>query len=96
LSIFFTTFCSFALFFFCFEPVYALFGLGGLIQVTRFPEVVSRLAGVGRVWRGRFDMIGASHQLWHAFVVAGTVRHAMLCIQVHKRRVAEGCAAGEM
>ncbi|KAJ3067089.1 hypothetical protein HDU98_009694 [Podochytrium sp. JEL0797] len=44
--------------------------IGVAIYMTRFPE---------SVWPGRFDIWGASHQVWHLCVVAAVVAH-LYCV----------------
>ena len=39
---------------------YSLYALGIVFYISRFPE---------RLFPGRFDLLGASHQLWHCCVV---------------------------
>lgn len=39
---------------------YSLYALGIVFYISRFPE---------RLFPGRFDLLGASHQFWHIFVV---------------------------
>eukprot|EP01013_Petalomonas_cantuscygni_P016384 TRINITY_DN33380_c0_g1_i1.p1 TRINITY_DN33380_c0_g1~~TRINITY_DN33380_c0_g1_i1.p1 ORF type:complete len:405 (-),score=14.71 TRINITY_DN33380_c0_g1_i1:231-1445(-) len=44
----------------------AMYAVGALFYVTRWPE---------RQWPGRFDIAGASHQIFHVFVAAAIAIH---------------------
>lgn len=61
--------------------MYALYGTGLLLYITRFPECV---------WPGRFDVFFHSHQLWHVFVVAAIYVHAQNCIRAYQWYMASG------
>ncbi|PSN70323.1 HlyIII-domain-containing protein [Corynespora cassiicola Philippines] len=49
------------------------YGLGATLFASRFPEKWA--FGKGGSWKGRFDVWGSSHQIFHACVVAGASCH---------------------
>eukprot|EP00048_Salpingoeca_helianthica_P015266 m.225869 g.225869 ORF g.225869 m.225869 type:complete len:544 (-) comp16818_c0_seq1:32-1663(-) len=62
----------------------ALYLLGALVYVTRFPECLLP---------GRFDFWFHSHQLWHCFVLAAAVAHYVAIYNMLLHRHEHSCAA---
>jgi len=54
--------------------MYAMFGIGLLFYVSKFPECY---------WPGRFDIWFHSHQLWHILVFLGTLVHYGNCLNIY-------------
>ena len=57
---------------------------GALIYVGQYPE---------RLWPGRFDIVGHSHQIWHLFVTWAAVVHYSTLHEYLEYRTKFGCAA---
>ena len=55
-----------------FGGTYLAYGIGMGLYLSHWPE---------RVWPGRFDYIGKSHQLWHLCVVVGAVNFYALVLE---------------
>lgn len=56
--------------FFCLEGVFYISGVS--IYATKTPE---------KIWPGRFDIIGASHQVFHIMVLFGAAAHLVGIVQ---------------
>ncbi|KAI6656938.1 Progestin and adipoQ receptor family member 3-like [Oopsacas minuta] len=64
--------------------MYVLGLAGGAFYVTKFPE---------RIWPGKFDYFGASHQLWHVCVLlALTWMHHIVRTEFYYRITTESCS----
>jgi len=55
---------------------------GCLIYISRFPE---------RIYRGLFDYVGSSHQIWHVFVFVGITLHHYAAIDTYYDRLNHEC-----
>ena len=55
---------------------------GGLMYTLRIPE---------KYFQGKFDIVGASHQILHIFVVIGFILHYLGCVDSYYYRVANKC-----
>ena len=64
--------------------MYVLGLAGGTFYVTKFPE---------RVWPGKFDYIGASHQLWHVCVLVALIwMHHIMRTEFYYRYTTSTCS----
>jgi adiponectin receptor len=55
-----------------------LYVLGAYIYISRFPE---------KLYPGRFDLLFASHQIWHALVFAAAYVHYFGAVELYLWRV---------
>eukprot|EP00164_Ancoracysta_twista_P002646 GFYU01003521.1.p1 GENE.GFYU01003521.1~~GFYU01003521.1.p1 ORF type:complete len:299 (+),score=39.47 GFYU01003521.1:126-1022(+) len=60
-----------------------VYGMGAYIYASQWPE---------SVYPGRFDIVGASHQLWHLFGVAAAMIHYWTLERYLNYRHVYGCA----
>ena len=55
-----------------------MYGIGVFFYVSKYPE---------RKWPGKFDLFGASHQIFHCFVVAGAFIQFDAAFKAYKDRL---------
>jgi len=60
----------------------ALYSIGAVVYITRFPE---------SFFPGKFDLLFASHQLWHLFILLAGVWHYWCTLTVYKERLLSEC-----
>jgi len=60
----------------------AVYISGCLIYIFRFPE---------RIFPGKFDLIGSSHQIWHIFVLGGIIFHHFASLNTYFDRLNHEC-----
>jgi hypothetical protein len=63
----------------------ALYLVGAVVYISRFPEVL---------FPGKFDLVGASHQVWHVLVFAAAVVHYFGVVELFHWRMEQEAAHG--
>ena len=72
------------LFFYKLIITFGLYAAGGVFYAMQFPE---------RMYAGRFDIIGHSHQIWHALVLAGSIMFYTSMQEYWMYRIEHPCPA---
>lgn len=62
--------------------MFGCYGAGAFFYIQKWPE---------RVWPGKFDLFGHSHQLWHVFVLLAAVSWVRGSIVMHKHFTGLDC-----
>ncbi|KAK1861701.1 hypothetical protein I4F81_004282 [Pyropia yezoensis] len=63
--------------------VAAAYLAGAILFATRYPECCAR--------KGRYDLLGASHQLMHVCVIGAAALHWYVCVRNFRYRLVYGC-----